>query len=465
MKSVLLALVCISALSNTYALQISEIMSNPSGDDSGREWIELYNNSGDAVDLSALTISIKGGNPDTVTSVSGGTTVPPQGYAIIGSTVSGQTKFLEDYPGFTGPLFKSSISLVNTSVTSLSVSLNGVVADTLASYTAAKDGKTLSFISGSFQAGTPTPGAANQAAPVEVAATGGSTTGTSGSSSAGGSSQSSESRVVSSPGASFEDIVVTLPSEKIVIAGAETDFAVKAATKSGKSIPSALITWAFGDGGQKVGSSTKYTYAYTGRYIAQVEVFNESTTASGRMIVKVISPEVEIASVGIDKYGTYVDVTNSNTYELNLSQWRITFDGASFPFPKNTIIAASSTVRFSGQAMGFASIPVTASTTVKILFPHLEEVTRYIPKQHVLTTTENFLHQNSKEVLKPIAAETGIAKKRVIVTKGKGAPQVLGVSTSTIGIHGKVSQNQSDRTTYGRDTRLASWVRGLFDRY
>jgi hypothetical protein len=221
---------------------------------------------------------------------------------------------------------------------------------------------------------------------------------------------------------------------------------------------------------QKVGSSTKYTYAYTGRYIAQVEVLNESTTANGRMVVKVISPDVVITNVGTDKYGSYVDITNNNMYELNLSQWRITFDGASFPFPKNTVVAASSTVRFGGQAMGFARIPITSSTTVKILFPHLEEVTRYTPKQQVTASTQALITQTNKEALKPKGVT--ISKMQVVPSKSKGTPQVLGMSTTTFAasstkavqgqlVHrGQVSQSGGQV----KDTRLVAWMRGLFGR-
>ena len=140
MKPIFISLVLLSAFFQAHALTINEVMSNPVGDDGGREWIELYNETDTDVDVSSLSISIKGGTFIAVTPVSGGVTVLARGYAIIGSTVSGVNKFSLDYPGYNSPLFKSAISLVNTGVTSIEIKLQGISADILTSYTAAKEG-------------------------------------------------------------------------------------------------------------------------------------------------------------------------------------------------------------------------------------------------------------------------------------------------------------------------------------
>ena len=79
MKKILLIFIYIASVTQTQALQISEVMSNPTGDDSGREWIEVYNNTQESVDLTGLTISIKGGNAVITSSVSGGTILPANG--------------------------------------------------------------------------------------------------------------------------------------------------------------------------------------------------------------------------------------------------------------------------------------------------------------------------------------------------------------------------------------------------
>ncbi|MEZ0209019.1 MAG: lamin tail domain-containing protein, partial [Candidatus Paceibacterota bacterium] len=367
MKHFILAGLITGTIVQVQALTISEVMSNPTGDDNGREWIEVYNEGSTDVDISSMTVSIKGGTAVVTTPLQGGTMLPAGGYVIIGSTVSGSTKFLQDYPSYAGILFKSSISLVNTGVTSIDIKLNGSIVASLPSYTAAKEGSTLSYIGGSYVVGTPTPGSDNQA------------TDTSSSGSSNTASTTTPETQVTLPQMSppTSDIIIYMPEERVVVAGADSEFSVFSQTRVGKPINDLRYSWAFGDGGQATGSSTNYRYVYPGRYIAQVEAVSATTIGSGRMVVRVVSPDISITSVGAGKYGAYIDIRNPNTYDIDLSQWRITIDGASFPFPKNTWLLSGQTTRFPGSAMGFASTTLSSTSSVKIVFPSLEEVTHY----------------------------------------------------------------------------------------
>ncbi len=434
MKLILIGVLLISSIIHVKALTISEIMSNPTGDDSGREWVEIYNESGTDVDLSTMTISIKGGTAVVATTLQGGTVIPAGNYAIIGSVVSGQTKFLQDFPSYSGPLLKSSISLVNTGVTSVDIKLNGATVASVPSYTAAKEGYTLSYMGGSYVTGTPTPGAENQVADTSSGETG------------NGNATTTETQVtlpqMSPPSA---DIMIYLPTEKLVVAGAESEFSVFSQTRAGKPINDLRYTWAFGDGGQSTGSSTKYRYVYSGRYIAQVEAMNANVAGTGRMVVRVVPPEILISDLGTGKYGAYVEMKNPNAYDLDLSQWVLTIDGSAFPFPKNTILSAGNTTRFSGVAMGFASTTVSTSTVIKILFPNLEEVTKYHAKLEeaaIATTTKSAIIVKSQPSVRPLQK------------------LVLGVSTSTT----SEIASTSLPIVRSKDTRIVSWFRKLLGR-
>ncbi len=433
MKHALLWILFISGSMQVSALVISEVMSNPTGDDSGREWVELYNDATSSADLSTLTISIKGGTAMSVTPL-GSASLPAGGYAIIGSTVSGATKFLQDYPTYSGPLFKSAISLVNTGSTSIDIKINGTIINSLPSYTAAKEGSSLSLIAGSFILGIPTPGADNQA-----------DTGGGGSSQTTTATTSNNQATIPQMSPPSSDIVLYVPFEKTVVAGADTLFEAYALTHAGGVINGLTCKWAFGDGGQGTGSTTTYKYAYTGKYVTQVEGTNGSVAGIARMLVRVVSPEISIVSVGSGKYGNYIDVINPNAYDLNLSQWRLVINGQGFPFPKHTTLAGNTTTRLSGLAMGFASTTISASTTIKIVFPNQEEVTSYsVPEtsQNVFSTsTISVLATSSNRVLtKP----TVLFNKKIIV------------ATST------VATTQSKKVISNRDTRIISWVQGLF---
>lgn len=431
MKNALLIVLFISGSMQTSALVINEVMSNPTGDDSGREWVELYNDSASSVDLSNLTISIKGATAIAVTPP-GSTSLPAGGYAIIGSTVSGATKFLQDYPSYSGLLFKSAISLVNTGTTSIDIKINGTTVNSLASYTAAKEGSTLALIGGSFILGIPTPGSDNQAD------TGGS------SSQTATATTSNNQGTVSQVAPPSADIVLYVPFEKTVVAGATSFFEAYALTHAGAVVSGLTCKWAFGDGGEGKGSTTTYTYAYTGKYIAQVEGGNGSVTGVARMIVRVVAPDISITAVSSGKYGNYIDIINPNMYDLDLSQWRLVINGQGFSFPKNTVLAANATTHFSGIAMGFASTIISAGSSIKIVFPNQEEVTSYRVPDSLLVLPVATIS---------VSATTSIAiiNKPVLRLVNK-----VSVATST------AISTQNKQTSSIRDTRIISWVKGLF---
>lgn len=446
MRFIIIGLLFITTLSYTEALIINEIMSNPIGEDSGREWVEVYNDTDNDVDLSSLSVSIKGGSFVPVTLISGGGSVAPHGYAIIGSVVSGVTRFLQDYGTYTGSLFKSSISLVNTGNTSIDIKLQGTIVDSVTSYTAVKEGSTYSKINGSFVTALPTPGEENRNNPVSPPDDATTTP----------SSASQTTIPRSSPSA---DIVLYLPLEKVVVAGAPSLFTVSAATHAGKAIDSVGYTWSFGDGGERTGSTTLYRYFYPGRYVAQVEGSNGLISGVGRMIVKVVSPELSIASVAEGKYGKYIEITNQNTYDIDISDWKIAIDGTIFPFPKNTLLLPGVT-RYSGIAMGFASTTLSSSTLIKLLFPNMEELlriyqgkddggldARFIEKTLLLATTSL-----PKVVVSP---EKMIRQKPASFQQKVIAPRTQYVSSTTV----RVSSSSTKK-----DTRVASFLKSMFSK-
>lgn len=453
-KSFLLISLFIGSLTYGHALIINEIMSNPTGDDGGREWIEVYNNSSSTVDISSLTMSIKGGSFVSVFPVSGGTTIVPDGYAIIGSTVSGATKFLQDYASYSGPLLRSSISLVNTGVTSVEIKIGGATADVLSSYTAAKEGQTYSRFTGSFSAGTPTPGSENKTITEEVSNTPINTS----------STTATQATIAQAP-IPVSDIILYLPQEKIVVAGAESNFSIFGLTRAGNAIENLVYTWAYGDGGQGVGSSTLYRYAYPGRYIAQVEGGNGHVAGTGRMNVRVVAPDISITGINTGKYGAYIDIENPNNYDLDFSQWRLLIDGASFPFPKNTLIAADGITHISGLAMGFASTTILNTSVVKIVFPNLEEVARYVLLKENLQSSAVVatLATGTKPI---VATTTPLPAKSVGVytmskPKGLTANNPASISRNNESSIKSISLSKNESK---KDTRIIAFFKSIFSK-
>lgn len=370
MKYIVAVLISLSSIASVYAVYISEIMYDPQGSDTSREWIEIYNDTSGAIDFTVWKFFESGTNHG-MTSYSGGSTVISGGYGII---VDNPVKFLADFPSFQGVLYDSSFSLSNTGEQLILKDGGGNSIDTFTysvSVGGNDDGTTLSKINSTWEKGDATPGNSNQITTSSNVTTTATTTG--------------NQTTIAQMSPPLPDIVLYLPFEKTVVAGAESEFAVYGMTRTGKPIENLSYTWAFGDGGKGYGTSTLYRYAYPGRYVAHVEGGNGYVIGTGRISVHVVPPDIIISKVENGKYGTFVDITNPNRYALDLSQWKLTINGSSFSFPKNTIILGNTTTHISGVAMGFASTTLSSNSLVQILFPNLEEVTRFTFSEEVAT--------------------------------------------------------------------------------
>jgi hypothetical protein len=445
-KKFLLSIAFLSLFGRLNALSINEIFSNPIGDDSGREWVEIYNETDNPVDISSLTLSIKGGSPIVVTPVSGGTLIPSHGYGVIGSTVSGATRFLQDYPEYNGVLCKSSISLVNTGVTSIDIRLGGVVVDVVASYTAAKEGKSYAKVAGQFVTATPSPGKENtQDESTSSNDTQATTTGITG-------TQTTIPQM-SPPSA---DITLYLPFERTVVAGAPTEFSVYALTGTGKPVSQISYLWAFGDGGQGAGSTTIYRYMYPGNYLVYVDGTTGLVAGKARMKVRVVQPDIAVSSIKSSAVGSYIEVTNPNPYELDISGWKLSVDGAMYSFPFTTVLLPGVT-KISSQALGFASSTYTATSAVRLLFGDNTEVVTAKERKEVAgalsaTATSSVIEISS--TTKSSLVEKGSVRLVVRTSQQK----LLKPQASSSATTSPVITIETTR----RDNRIATFFRSLF---
>ncbi len=91
------------------AIVINEIMYNPDGTDTGREWIELYNNEALDVDISEWKLYENDVNHGLTVS-QGDLVIPVNEYAVIADSAD---SFLLDYPDFNKTLVDSAFSLNN----------------------------------------------------------------------------------------------------------------------------------------------------------------------------------------------------------------------------------------------------------------------------------------------------------------------------------------------------------------
>ncbi len=139
------------------AVQITEIMYDVPGGDSGREWVELTNTGSEAVDIAKYKIA-EGTTNHGLTMVTGSTVLPPGASAILADDPA---KFQTDWPAFSGTLLNTVFSLSNTGETISIKNASSSVQDTV-SYNsnlgAAGDGGSLQRSGNNFVAAMPSPG-------------------------------------------------------------------------------------------------------------------------------------------------------------------------------------------------------------------------------------------------------------------------------------------------------------------
>ena len=107
---ILLAILFLTPRVSQAKVLISEIMYDTPGSDSGREWIEVVNESDAMLDMSQFKL-FEANTNHKIKSVSGGSFLQPHATGIITQDAS---KFLADNVHFSGVIFSSSFSLSNT---------------------------------------------------------------------------------------------------------------------------------------------------------------------------------------------------------------------------------------------------------------------------------------------------------------------------------------------------------------
>jgi hypothetical protein len=433
-KAIAFYLTLFSSISFSQALVISEIMYDPQGSDTDREWVEVLNDTSATVDLSSYKFFENNTNHG-LTSVQGSMILSPGAYAVI---VDNPTKFLSDNSSFQGTLIDSTFSLSNTGEYLALKDGSGAIKDSVTYVPALggqDDGSTLSMISGAWVRGAPTPGVQNQ---VSVASTQ-TTISSSQNTAPDTSSDYSVPAQQTSPGA---DVSVVLPERKVVIAGADAEFSTKAVS-SRKTIENADFTWSFGDGGTKTGKSVGYHYEYPGDYIVIVETKSDAGVATGKMKVKVVPADILITKAATENNKSYVELSNNGAYDVDLSDWCIEINGMYYVIPKNTIMLPKTSVRFVGSAMGFNAVTITASTSIRLLYPNKSELVRYLGE----------LPAPMAPALLSKATSTFAMLKKTVANKYGERPvtqEVIGEASSTI------------VTSSHKDTGLLSWFRSFF---
>ncbi len=352
----------------TSAMKINEIMYDIAGTDTGREWIEIYNDSDETVDFSNWKILENLVN-HTVKFISGSETIPSKSYFIVAD--NSQT-FLMDNPNFSGTLFDSVFSLTNTGESIALVDPSGNKIDEVVysnSLGANGDGNTLQMQEGFLISAIPTPAAENSkqsSLPVST-----STTSISVSSSTINISSHSSPELIIKP---KEKVDFELSGGRDRVASIKTPIKFAPEVSDDLENKSIKYMWNFGDGHYQKGKNVSYSYKYPGVYNVVLNALFDKNHAVSRFIVNILSPNIEFYE---SEEGLVF--INLDTNEINIGGWKVfsEIDLIDFTFPQDTIISPKNQIIFDKELFvrGDKNIDFK-NMKLNILFPNGDFLTK-----------------------------------------------------------------------------------------
>jgi hypothetical protein len=334
------------------SFDITEIMYDVPGTDSGREWIEVKNISDKDLDLSTWYF-LEANTAHKLVPVGSISIVPAGSYAIISDVPD---KFMQDWSSFSGILFDSVFSLNNEGETIAMLSDNKKPFSDISSsvtYSSASgasgDGNSLQKIDGVWVSALPTPGREN------VAYENIAPTGSSAPFAVVNPVKSSTSSV------SFYSSKITHPGT--LLSGISFKLENKIIAPEGHAPYTGRLVWNFGDGKSisvtNLSEPIYYSYQYPGDYLVTSSYYKNSYSTVpdvvSRLSLRVIYPEIIFSEVDI-KNGDFVSLENKTSTEIDLSMWTIRGPHNFFVFPSGTIIMPYKKIKLSKNITGLSAL-------------------------------------------------------------------------------------------------------------
>ena len=411
LKTFIISLVLFTPLILNAQIIITEIMYNPEGTDSGREWIEVYNLGSEPVDISdykflenEVNHKLSAHNLSDVDSL----IIKAGEYAVIADN---STKFLVDYTE-KGLLIDSAFSLKNTGEEISMINLDGLVTD-LFNYSpelgADGTGNSLQLNGSEWIPAEPTPFIVNKTEPADETDSGGDSadSDSSGSSSSSSSSNSSGDSTHSSISELTKykpkiDLKVSAGRDRYTTINTEIDFELIHNQDSNNGISA---TWSMGDGIQLKGRKIDHIYTSAGIFNVVLNTKNKEESAVSRTKVYVSEPVIQL---DYSIWGKTVDVLLKNTLkkEMNIGGYSLYIESRNDKQTnKQKFKIAPDTIVDSGQ-----TLDLNTEITDFILGDSNNEIILYFPNGKKLVNTEIIINNHIHEILSPYLDDEKIAE-------------------------------------------------------
>lgn len=363
------------------AVAITEVMYNPQGADSGREWVELYNTGDQEVVIvggsGKGSWRIVDSSNHTITDPAGGVgrgslTIPAGGYLILASDpATVMSEYEGDYP-----VAKASLTLNNTGTTVSLVDGDGNTVSSVtydASQGGDDNGTSLQLASSTWLQALPTPGVANATERYEPPQEERSSSGSS-------SSSSKSSGIVSPP---VPGIFADAGKDRTVIVGAATKLVALAYDRDRDIINYAKFSWNFGDGTTAEGPEVMHHWSYPGRYLVDLIITN--TEVQSRSHVIITAEPASVLLVPLPRGG--VSIQNRAGRDLDLSFWEVKEGEYRFVLPERSVALRGAAINISAHTLGFEA------TEAKLYYPNGTEV---LPVQEAVATAPQSIEPTSE---------------------------------------------------------------------
>jgi hypothetical protein len=383
-------------------LEITEVMYDPQGANTSHQWIEVYNNGSDSIDLTNWSIT----DYDTSwhfrsISSDNSTILNSKSYAIIAKT-SNLTDFKSKNPNLGGQILKANVTLgAESGHIGLSSDKKNIISEV--SYSGAMDnGNSLQKIDNEWKESSPTPGSNNIQSnnnTTENISNNNNTNANTNIITTNISSSNSSTSKISSTNIGDYKVTAKIISPKIVTAGLPFYVSSLLTTNKKETLISGRYVWNFGDGTSselKSQQELEHIYNYPGEYVLSLSFFNnyfeKIPSSTSRVTIKVISADIVVSSVGQGS-DPFIEINNKSNNEIDTSGFIIKGVIHNFTIPVGTIILPGHKLKFSSKITNFTNDDIQSI----IVTNQTGEILTSYPQKELPISKNNISSSNSSE--------------------------------------------------------------------